>query len=657
VYVTVPSHETLAQRFPARRDELERVRYRVSGVDGVQPQGALMYRRGPLALAAWPEAHRSVIKVEAPSTTLGALLVDHCRLPPAPWLFKLREPGVATEVRTCAVRPSGRYILLSLDDQLGSAGIGVSLPLATRGVHALQLDVPDEVNNDAIAELRALGVGVVSDVVVWPAGLVPATWDGEGRATWPAGESSLIGIRSSRSVERCVVSTEVEVLQFAWPTDSDCVFVELRDAGPGSHTVDVALLADGDTGPLAQGQLLLQVLEPADSAATAGARQALQVRSHPARPTLEELWSGDAAIVADGPHGEKIQVDLSLMNRGGRKVLARTSFSSTLPMGEERWRELFRGARGSPEFSSAYHEAEEISVALSNPSLGSTDLRAERPFSPLRWVTGQDRDGPYARLIDHMGSDELVIEYYDAPTPAKVDLPTVNPDNRVHTSNGGLVLARAGGYRVAAALPPHVSGGLEVLKKLQVRPTLPTGPRSLDSVVRMIRLDHVWSRLATPADDNAARLQSQVNAAVVSRLAGMIGGSRWLEQESELLDGRVPSDRRLLDAVGGSSDERRVASHLLEVGASVGRGPTERLVSFCDALVVLRVAASLAEFVLRLATVPGSISTDRDDTVEAAIEQVLHRPILLRLARLFVVAAAARHPEERGAHLRSWQWD
>jgi hypothetical protein len=45
VYAVVPSHESLAQRFPSLRDELERVRYRVSGAEGVQPRGALVYRR------------------------------------------------------------------------------------------------------------------------------------------------------------------------------------------------------------------------------------------------------------------------------------------------------------------------------------------------------------------------------------------------------------------------------------------------------------------------------------------------------------------------------------------------------------------------------------------------------------------------------------
>jgi hypothetical protein len=548
--------------------------------------------------------------------------------------------------------------LLTRDPPSAVENLGDAVPLRTAGAHALLLDIPGEVDDDTIAILRELGVGVVSNISVWPAGLVPASWDGEGRATWTAGESPIIGVHSSRSVAKCVVSTEDEVAEFLWPENSDMVFIQVRDPGVGIHSLDVAVVG-GDAGAIAAGRLLVRVLEPADSAASAGARQGLQVRTYPSRPTLDELWTGDAALVVDGPHGEKVQFRVSLRSRGGLKVLARTAFSSSLPVSEDRWRELLRGARGAAEFASAYGEAEEMDISVANPRLGSTEIRAERPFKPLRWCAGHDRDGPYARLIDHLDSDELVIEYFDAPMPSRPTRALVDEDERVRTSNGGLVLARAGGQEVGVVLPPYISGGLESLKKLSVRPSLQTGPRSADSVRRMIELARLWTRLAAPADENAARLQAQVNDAIVARLGGMIGGSKWWELEHEVLDGRRARHQRLLDAVGGSADERRAASRLVDLSTHVGQDRATRVTGFSEALGGRdwKPIHELADPILRLATVPGLLVIDDSELVTMAIDEVLRRPPLFRLARLFVLALAAQEGESGLALLRSWTWD
>jgi hypothetical protein len=258
-----------------------------------------------------------------------------------------------------------------------------------------------------------------------------------------------------------------------------------------------------------------------------------------------------------------------------------------------------------------------------------------------------------------LGSDELIIEYFDAPTPAKPQQAALDDDHRISTSNGGLVLARAGEHRVAIVLPPHISGGLESLKKLSVRPTLQTGPRSAGSIKRMIELAETWTKIGVPADDNAARLQSQVNDAVVARLSGMIAGSRWWDLEHELLDGRRATNQRLLDAAGDSSDERRAAGRLLDLSTRVGRDPPARLTAFSEALSerTLQVTADRAEPILRLSTVPGSLAVDDDPAVDRAIEDVLQRPALHRLARLFVVALAGLQTGSDGSVLRTWPWD
>ncbi len=659
-YVAVPGHESLAQRFPDLRGELEKVRYRVAGVEGTQPRGALMYRRGPLPLIEWPASQAPVIAIEGGSEALKELLVDHCRMPAGPWLFHLNEPGLGREVRTNSVRPGEQYLLLTCDHpQLFDASPWEQATLSTSGVSALSLDVPAAVDAAGIEALQLLGVGLTSGLEVWPAGLVPAGWDGEGRATWLAGEDPIIGVRSSRSATTCVVSTEVEIVNVPWPDGDDNMFVQLSDLSAGSHRVDVALLDPDVDGPIAEGQLILRILEPADSSSTVGARQGLQVLSHPARPSLEELWTGEAAIVADGPEGEKVQFSVSLMTRSGRQTLARAAFSSALPVDALRWDGLFRGAKGTGEFKDVYDDAEEMVVTASSLVLGETEIRAQRPFASLRWCVGSDRDGPFARLIDHLDSDDLVVTYFDVAQPAAPTAPSIDGDDRIRTVNGGLIVATSGELSASAVLPPHISGGLESLDRLRVRPSLQTGTRSSDSVRKMIDLARLWARAATSGGSYAEALQARVNGAIVARLGGMIGGERWWEIELDVLDGRRPLDQRLVDGVGRFPEDRRVALALVQIGRTVGRSTFARSAAFANLLNTHTAGryTDLADPILHLATAPGGLDAE-DALVVRAVAEVLQRPVSYRLARLYaLVVATPSDGADPDSASGGWSWE
>ena len=358
-----------------------------------------MYQQGPLALTTMPPPMLSAVTVEGGSGLLSQLLVDHCRVPAEPWLFQVTGTGLARQVRTNRVRPGQDYILLQRDAQgVGRLADATVIDLTTQGVHGLLFSVPDGVDGAFLDRMRLIGLGLVSEVAVWPAGLPPSSWDGEGHAAWPAGDTPILGIRSQREVARCVVSTSEDVIQFPWPDMENRAFVQLTDLEIGTHQVEVVLM-DADEPPqtVAQGQIMVRILEPVDSTTAASARQGIQTWVHPARPTLEELWSGAAALVVAGPHGEKAHFEMRLMTRGGRKTLAKTSFSSAMPVSEDRWHELFRAVRGDPRLASEVGRAEEMVVVVSNPVLGRAEITAERPFEPLRWSTGYDRDVPYAR--------------------------------------------------------------------------------------------------------------------------------------------------------------------------------------------------------------------------------------------------------------------
>ena len=282
-----------ARRFPDLRAELERSRYRVHGVTGTQSRGALLYDRGPMPFEQWPAVEgRSLVELETTSTdsSPGALLADHCRMPVGPWLFRVTEPGVAVHVRTRTVRPSVDYLLVTRDGTQVPGMENSEVRFATQDAAATSFRVPSVVDQELTEGLLSVGLSVAPEVSIGPAGLVPAAWDGEGLAEWPAGESPLLAIRSTHAVSRCIVSTETDAREAPWPEGTDTLILRVDDLAPGTHALDVVLL-DEQGVPISQGRLVVVLREPVDSASSASARQGIagQVLSaapHPQGPLV-----------------------------------------------------------------------------------------------------------------------------------------------------------------------------------------------------------------------------------------------------------------------------------------------------------------------------------------------------------------------------------
>ena len=114
------------------------------------------------------------------------MLADQCVLSPGPaWLFRVREPGLATEVRGKVVRPGLAYVLFvraSLPTD-GRPSWVIPAPCATAGVSAFVLQAPAVLDEEDSAALASLGIGVLADVGVRPVGIIPAEWDGQGGLT------------------------------------------------------------------------------------------------------------------------------------------------------------------------------------------------------------------------------------------------------------------------------------------------------------------------------------------------------------------------------------------------------------------------------------------------------------------------------------------
>lgn len=640
-YVQIPSHEPLAQRFPAVRSELEHVRYRVAGVTGTMPRGALLYDRGPLPVEHWPSPDgQSLIELDAPASggTARSLLADHCRLPAGPWLFRPSEPGVAVFVRSRTVRPGASYLLVARDDPQIDAVDSSLVEFASMGARAIRFTVPEAVTQEVTDGLLAAGLSVAAEVGVSPAGLVPAAWDGEGLAEWAAGESPLLAIHSSSVVAYCVVASDTDIKEILWPPGADTLFLQLADLPPGFHMLSVALVGESKE-VLTQGNVTLRIREPVDSSSSVSARQGMQVRIFPPHPALGDLWSGSSRMEVTGPEGERVQFDVQIARLGGGPPLGRASFSSLLPVGEERLSQLFRGAQRERDLGTVIDEADEIVVRVEHPGLGSSEVRAGRPFEPLRWSVGLDRDGPFARLVNHT-ADRPEIQFFPAEYPATHNELAYEEDGVLRFDHGGLLLASCGDLKAAVILPPHVSGGLDSLSLLNVDPKLQTGPRTADSVLRCIALAHLWGQLATAGDGTATHIQRRVLDAIKARIGGLIGGQHWWDVERKLLDRAAPTPEMLLAGIARGAAEQQLAKELLRRQAA--GWDSQSLIDFYSVEMAFScrwLDQPTARIVARLAGSPEDLD-ESDGDVMAAIGAALDRPAIFRLARLLVAAGS-----------------
>jgi len=196
VLVEIPDLSPLLWKFPNCRDALADSRCTVAGAVG-RPlaRGRLMHGAQQVLLGRWPRPDEVLLQFERPAPELEYLLRAECLLRPGPtWLFRVASDGQAYELRSLRTRPGQRYIVISTEAPIG-ARVGVrTVALSCEGAQGVLLDLPNALGPDWAESLVALGLTQAKSIQLWPAGLAPAGWDGEGRGEWLASEKPCIAI-------------------------------------------------------------------------------------------------------------------------------------------------------------------------------------------------------------------------------------------------------------------------------------------------------------------------------------------------------------------------------------------------------------------------------------------------------------------------------
>jgi hypothetical protein len=666
-YIEFPDLAALGERLPAAYEELGRLRARISGVEGAPlARGRLLVPGQQIRLAAWPADDEALVSLENGSPQANSLLQDQCVLRGGSrWLFRLVDSSNAAEVRGPIMRPDRSYVLVSryeLPDPLPSWIQAV--PITTEGTSAYSIEVPPVLDTSDHDLVQRLGLAIATEIDVRPVGLAPALWDGEGTAEWNAGDDPMLAVSSTREAHRCIAALDADPHILAWPPGESELFLQLGNLDVGTHELRVALLANGEEQPLAEGALRVIVRTPPTPRSTGTFRQGLMLVTSPTAPTLTELWDGKAGVEIRGPDGARAKVLFTLGDRNG-KVLARHGVSADLPIQLERWPNLFRQIREAPEIQRSYEESETAEIEASAPQLGWVCLRSEREFTPLRWVFRRDTDGPFVRLIDNTDGAQTNIAYSPFTTPDREE--TIDAATGVEFRNtaGGLLRAASPAAHASVILPPFVHT-LDDLRQSNELPRLITTTRSSDGLIPLVSLAERWAAASLPADAIASIRRTVVLRAITAHVVAVVCGDRWQRLEQKLLEGREPAMTEFREAIGSDRYQRELA---LDLSHQIDRYREGDMTRRCSKLTfALRTHARragvrsdeilFAEFLLRLASDPATLATWPREVLRMALQQTLASPVLLRAARYVVLAVGQGVDSARPDVLYDgWVWE
>jgi hypothetical protein len=661
--IRLPDMSPLSERLPGVHEELSRLRCRVAGIDAPPlARGRVLYPGQAVRLDYLPDVHQPLLQLENGSAEANSLLLDQCTLPAEPWLYRLNGP-VGIEIRGNLVRPGHDYLLVTsreLDGPLPPWAVPVQC--LTKGAHAHLLRAPDAFDDEILSSLRRIGVGSATDVDLWPAGLVPALWDGEGSIEWSVGDVPIMGIASTRRIKKAVLTVDGVPELLIWPSDSQTMFVRLGDLGVGSHEIHVSLLPETDGDPVTEGRIVAAVRPPSVGTQKGSMREGLALMSYPPAASLSEIWDGRASLEVRGPSGVSVRVECALLGQGDR-LLTRHAFSTPLPLDPTKWLDSFtRNFRRLKDVENNFDHAETCVISVSHPTLGRRDLRCEREFSPLRWSIGRHEGQYVARLINNTEESVRSVLLFPFETPADGTELVLESDGSVGARDGGLLRATAGSSEALVVLPPYVRD-LSDLHRTDVHPHIQTGQRTAESVRKMVDTAALWTAAALPANPFAERLQRTVIQGITARLGGLIGGGYWWQVEFEALQNDDLYRHRLISSIGQHQWQQSLARELIDQAAHLSAlAPENRCSTFVE-LVRKHVigvrdigSAGFAERLLRLGSSPGSLTIASDDELAILVDRVLATPILFRAARLLVLSVHCMVDEDAGNIYRGWAW-
>ena len=204
VVMEVPDFGGVARLSPELLQFLRTTRCTLAGTaSAMLPAGWTLYAQQMRIMKTWAPSGAPMIAFERQNAVLENILRGECRFPQGPvWVFRIGNDGLAREITGKMVRPAQNYVLLQPRAPADHLAFAKPTSVECEGVSGLVLALPEAVEREETAELHKLGLQVVRNIRVWPAGLCIRNWDGEGHGDWLSTEAPCFGIVHDYAVER-----------------------------------------------------------------------------------------------------------------------------------------------------------------------------------------------------------------------------------------------------------------------------------------------------------------------------------------------------------------------------------------------------------------------------------------------------------------------
>jgi hypothetical protein len=388
-------------------------------------------------------------------------------------------------------------------------------------------------------------------------------------------------------------------------------------------------------------------------------REGLMISATPARPTLTELWDGKAALQINGPREMPVTLEIAL--RGSdRRRLASIRRQISMPFSRGQWLSLAAAEVRVGELGRCYDDAEGCLITAHHPILGTATLDCEREFTPLRWVITHEHNVRGARLIDNTGSDNTTIEAFTVSAPTLARRLEVTAAMYEAPPYGALLRAKSGETMASVIVPPDPNE----LMRGSSQPEVPVGERAPREVMRLVNANHLWASAALPAEPFARRQQREVLRTITSAMVSLVAGERWRGLEQRVASEYGPSLDELEALVGDKPDHKAIASSVRQslpewkgLGAEArGRAFGTILMRFGGRAGVADNVPGLGEFLLRLASDPGTLLAWDESERSEFLTLVLVSPMLLRAARFAVLAIDVQTTDPSFTTFGGWTW-
>ena len=694
VSLEVPDLSHLPLRFPQTKEVLFGSRCTVAGSAG-RPlaRGRLLHGPQRIMLVRWPQSDEVLLQFEQKDSQLDFLLHTECLLRPGPkWLFRIASDGLAYGCRNLRVRPGERYILVSTTDQVGTNGNTSPIGLNCEGVYGALLDLPQALTLDWEESLRDLGLGQARTVDVWPAGLAPVRWDGDGYGEWLAPEVPCLGILTDHPLVSLSVSMGTSAnsrFELTSVKPGEPVFVEFPQLSVGVHRLHFSAqnVAGGHPGELGDLDVVIRIREERPQSPMVSPPGPLSMQMDPASPTLEQLWGGRADLSLRGPTGREVECNVSFFERDGQPAIITQRLPPiALPINSNDWAaHFYEHFQKKKDAQDAYDRARVCTLEFTAHELGGFTIRFERAFTPLRWAVQRHRKGHLVRLFDDSGdSEQAVVSRWAFESPCVEETHPFDSDHQILES-GGMFVARTERFIAAIIVPPPVLRRIG-LADLRFVPNVERQERSIDSVLRLVEILGLWGQARLPGDFFSAIRQRSVLLSLLKELFRLLCGDNWAIIESQAAANDGPHVLiALSDAVSRRPEETGLGTSLFRNAETIAHGKCDERINQLASLVVeyrlgrptlgrgrLRRTLLeeqdpdgidnpewLAEFSLRLASDPGNVAAWAGHHLHFGLDLLLKTPSLARAAR-FLVIATDRYLQPgpvAGELYPGWRWE